>query len=103
MRVLVVNDSDGHCHVYDASTEKKAYKLIADLYSEYPKGYYNNTAAGKLAERELKFDIEEAKTLDELLDVGFKHGLPTTDRSGGGIMYFEKISNEYSPSRRMFE
>jgi len=104
-KVLVINDSDGHCHVFDASTEKQETALYRKLLHEYIL-YLKDCGRGKIDDDDIDFvesiksvidqeyitQMEVSDILDERMD-----DFPGFDRSNGGRMYvvdFSSVGNE---------
>lgn len=94
MRILVHNDEDGHCQVYDISTDEKFNKI----FTEYLKDIERYEPDG--AEQMLQWmkdnpgasigDFKEQwEEIFEMTDV------PGFDRSCGGFLYIEKLRDKW--------
>lgn len=109
-KVLVINDSDGHCHVFDASTEKKETALYRKLLHEYIL-YLKDCGRGKINDDDVDF-VESIKSLMEqeqitqleVSDILDKRmdDFPGFGRSNGGRMYVvDFLSDENSSLKEL--
>lgn len=89
MEVLVHNDMNGHCNVYDVNSETKKEKCFKHLINQYIReGYFNEEE--KKAGNELLVNYEYNKAY-QLID-GSRQGF---DKSNGGVLYITKVEKTF--------
>lgn len=81
MRVIIINDSDGHCHVlaYTAENLRKCLQHLMDTGFDFD----DEATAAKMC-------VDESATAEQIEDFMRDYNAPI-DRSGGGQLYIEDV------------
>lgn len=96
--MLVVNDIDGHCQIFDVTTDAQLHRWLSEMLREF-------LDAGLVTDLDEAYRLLEKGTGAELLE--FMDGedsqeddLPKSERTGGCRWYIRSTESEWR--RRMF-
>ena len=96
MRVLVINDEDGHCQVYDMTTDEQRTKIYCQMAKYFTRHGTENWNAKQI--RDMYGDqflaAVNAKDVDAILEL-FENIDIHFDRSGGGRYYEEEVYSDF--------
>lgn len=87
-RIMVINDSNGHCHVFDVSTDNLLRNVLRKMLEEY-------LDWNLIEDTSRAFDLLKKGSGQELLKFidEDESGTPFTGRSGGGRWYICKLES----------
>lgn len=94
MEILIINDSDGHCHAFDVSTTEKAtvvFKEILNAYLKYLRSFkLINEDFIERIELTLKSTVISQNDVSDILEEEMDD-FPGFGRSQGGRMYLVEV------------